>query len=117
MLGDISAVDNLFVVCGFTDMRRSIDGLISIIQDDLKMDPCSNSLYLFCGRRHDRIKLLLWEKDGFVLLYKRLSGTGIYKWPRNSMEVRDLTWKEFSWLMDGLEIDQPKAIQSTSNRG
>ncbi|MDD3141606.1 MAG: IS66 family insertion sequence element accessory protein TnpB [Lachnospiraceae bacterium] len=52
-----------------------------------------------------------------IPLISKLTGTGNYKWPRSSAEVRDLTWKEFSWLMDGLEIDQPKAIQNTSIRG
>jgi len=117
MLGDISGVDEIYIVCGYTDMRKSIDGLYAIIEEQLKMDPFSDCLYLFCGRRRDRLKALLWEKDGFVLLYKRLTGTGNYKWPRNQSEVRGLTWKEFSWLMDGLEIDQPKAIKSSLNSG
>ena len=114
MIGDISSVDDIFIVCGCTDMRKSIDGLCAIIQDTLRMDPYSNSLYLFCGRRRDRIKALLYEKDGFVLLYKRLTGTGGYRWPRNQTEVRNLTWRELEWLMQGLEIDQPKAIKPTS---
>lgn len=112
MLGDISAVDTIYIVCGYTDMRKSIDGLCAIIQDQLKMDARKNSLYLFCGKRRDRIKALLWESDGFVLLYKRLTADGSYKWPRNKSEVRSLTWREFDWLMSGLEIEQPKAIKS-----
>lgn len=115
MLGDISSVDEIFIVCGNTDMRKSIDGLCAIIQDTLNMDPYTNSLYLFCGRRRDRIKALLYEKDGFVLFYKRLTGSGHYRWPRNQAEVRNLTWREFEWLMQGLEIDQPKAIKPSSN--
>ena len=51
------------------------------------------------------------EKDGIVLLYKRLTGSGSYKWPRNQNEVKSLTLKQFEWLMDGLEIEQPKAIK------
>lgn len=115
MLGDISSVDEIYIVCGHTDMRKSIDGLCSIIQDTLRMDPYTNSLYLFCGRRRDRIKALLYEKDGFVLLYKRLTGTGCYRWPRNETEVKNLTWREFEWLMQGLEIEQPKAIKPTQS--
>lgn len=111
MLGDITSVDAIYIVCGTTDMRKSIDGLCSIIEDTLKMNPYSNSLFLFCGRRKDRIKALLYEQDGFVLLYKRLTGTGSYRWPRNQSEVRNFTWREFEWLMQGLEIDQPKAIK------
>ncbi|MBP3886359.1 MAG: IS66 family insertion sequence element accessory protein TnpB [Cellulosilyticum sp.] len=111
MLGDISGVDAIYIICGFTDMRKSIDGLCSIIEGQLKMDPSQNALFLFCGRRRDRIKALYRESDGFVLLYKRLTSEGSYKWPRNKSEVRNLTWREFDWLMSGLEIDQPKAIK------
>lgn len=114
MLGDITNVDAIYIVCGHTDMRKSIDGLCAIIEDKLKMNSQSNCLFLFCGRRRDRIKGILHENDGYVLLYKRLTGSGYYKWPRNESEVKNLTWREFNWLMQGLEIEQPKAIQSTS---
>lgn len=114
MLGDITNVDAIYIVCGHTDMRKSIDGLCAIIEDKLKMNSQSNCLFLFCGRRRDRIKGILHENDGYVLLYKRLTGYGYYKWPRNESEVKNLTWREFNWLMQGLEIEQPKAIQSTS---
>ena len=65
------------------------------------------------GRKKDRIKAIYREKDGIVLLYKRLTGSGSYKWPCNQDEVKSLTWKQFEWLMDGLEIEQPKAIRPT----
>ena len=68
MLGDISAADEIYIVCGYTDMRRSIDGLCGIVQEKLHMDPRRSALYLFCGKRCDRIKALLWEGDGFLLL-------------------------------------------------
>jgi transposase len=112
MLGDISGLDNIYIICGRTDMRKSIDGLCSIVQDQLKMNPDASALFLFCGRRRDRIKALFHEPDGYVLIYKRLSVEGGYQWPRNKDEVRNLTWREFDWLMSGIDIDQPKAIQS-----
>ena len=69
--------------CGYTDLRRGIDGLASIIEQQFKLDPCSDTLFLFCGRRTDRIKALYWEGDGFLLLYKRLekgiSSSGRFK--------------------------------------
>ena len=72
MLGDITVADEIYVICGYTDMRKSIDGLCALIQDQLKMDPGkSRAIYLFCGKRNDRIKVLLHESDGYVLLYKR----------------------------------------------
>ncbi len=77
------------------------------------MDPNENALYLFCGRRCDRIKAILKEPDGMVLIYKRLTAAqGHYRWPRNRSEVRNLTWREFDWLMSGLDIEQPKAIRT-----
>ena len=100
MIGDITVADEIYIVCGYTDMRKSIDGLCAIVEDKLHMDPRSSALFLFCGRRCDRIKILMWEPDGFVLLYKRLSAVqGRYRWPRNRDEVRSLTWKEFDWLL------------------
>ena len=67
MLGDITAADEIYIVTGRTDMRKSIDGLCAIVEDQLHMDPRRSALYLFCGKRCDRIKALLWESDGFVL--------------------------------------------------
>ena len=96
-------------------MRKSIDGLMAIIRDTYEMDPYSNSLFLFCGRRCDRIKALHFEKDGFCLLYKRLDN-GRFQWPRNSSEVRNLTRQEYRWLLEGLSIDQPKAIRLPGRR-
>ena len=61
--------------------------MMAVIRDTYEMDPYSNSLFLFCGRRCDRIKALHFEKDGFCLLYKRLDN-GRFQWPRNSAEVR-----------------------------
>lgn len=112
MLGDISVLDHVYIVCGYTDMRKSIDGLCAIVQDQLEMDPRSSSLFLFCGRRRDRIKALFHDSDGYVLIYKRLSVPGGYQWPRKQSEVRGLTWREFDWLMAGIDIDQPKALKS-----
>jgi transposase len=115
MLGDISGVNEIYIVCGYTDMRKSIDGLCAIVIEQLHMDPKRSALYLFCGRRCDRLKALLWESDGFVLLYKRLAVEGRYRWPRDKSEVRPLTWQQFDWLMSGLEIEHPKAIGTYKN--
>ena len=53
MLGNISNVQSIFIVCGYTDMRKSIDGLVAIIKDTYDLNPFDNSLFLFCGRRGD----------------------------------------------------------------
>lgn len=113
MLGDISMATSIYIITGYTDMRKSIDGLCAIINHQLKTDPSPNAIYLFCGKRCDRIKVLLKEPDGFVLLYKRLDVVhGRYRWPRDKNEAKLITWQQFDWLLSGLEIEQPKALKT-----
>ena len=107
MLNDFQA-DHVYIACGYTDLRRGIDGLASVVESQFHLDPFSRTLFLFCGRRSDRIKALYFEGDGFVLLYKRLAN-GSFQWPRNDEEARAITPQQFRWLMEGLSIDQPKA--------
>ena len=113
MIGDISLAQNIYIITGYTDMRRSIDGLYAIVKDKLGEEPDRISIYLFCGKRCDRIKILLREIDGYTLLYKRLDRgvQGRFRWPRNASEVRAITWQQLDWLMTGLEIEQPKALR------
>jgi len=100
----------VYLVCGYTDMRRGIDGLAAIVQQNYILEPCSGSLFLFCGRRRDRLKALLWKEDGFLLMYKRLDN-GAFQWPRSESEAKLLTHEQFVWLMQGLSVEQPKAIR------
>ena len=110
MLNDLVTNTQVYLVTGYTDLRRGIDGLATIIQAQLKLDPFSKALFLFCGRRCDRIKGLLWEGDGFLLLYKRLDN-GRFQWPRSETEAVMLTPQQIRWLLEGLKIEQPKAIR------
>ena len=113
MIGDISLATNIYIITGYTDMRKSIDGLYALVMDKLNEEPDRSSIYLFCGRRSDRIKILLRESDGYVLLYKRLNADvqGRFRSPRNAGEVKSITWQQLDWLMSGLEIEQPKALK------
>ena len=72
MLGDISGLEKIYIVCGYTDMRKSIDGLCAVIEDQLKMDPSSSALFLFCGRRRDRIKALFKESLSAAFCYPHI---------------------------------------------
>ena len=108
MLTDFKGADRVYIACGYTDLRRGIDGLASLVEQQFELDPFSNTLFLFCGRRRDRIKGLYWEGNGFILLYKRLE-SGSFQWPRNGAEARELSWQQYRWLMEGLSVEQPKA--------
>lgn len=112
MLKDTS-LEHVYVACGYTDLRQGIDGLVNLVQAHFNLDPYSNTLFLFCGRRTDRIKALYWEGDGFVLLYKRLE-TGRFQWPRSGEDLRKLTPQQYRWLMEGLSVEQKKAIRTVS---
>ena len=115
MLGDISKAEHIYIACGYTDMRKSIDGLAAIVQQNFKLDPFSNSLFLFFGRSSTKMKVLYWEGDGFVLLYKRLEN-GKFVWPRNKDEVMKITDQQFRWLLEGLKIEQPRTIKKSNKR-
>ena len=111
MLINYSYVKHIFIVCGKTDMRQGIDGLARIISDTYHLDLFDHALFLFCGGKSDRFKALYWDKDGFILLYKRLE-SGKLQWPRKKEEVRKLTSQELRWLLEGLSLQQPKAFKS-----
>ena len=108
MLNDFCQSSQIYIACGYTDLRRGIDGLAGIIQEQFHLDPFQDTLFLFCGRRSDRIKALYWEGDGFVLLYKRLEN-GSFQWPRTPDEARLITQQQYRWLMEGLNVEQPTA--------
>ena len=102
--------EHVFLACGHTDMRKSIDGLAAIVQQNFKLDPFSKDVFMFCGRRKDRIKALFWDGDGFSLLYKRLDN-GKFCWPKSPNDVINFSEQQLRWLMEGLEICQPKSIK------
>lgn len=104
-----------YLACGATDLRKSIDGLAAIVQMRFKLDPFSNSLFIFCNKNKDKIKILHWEYSGFWLYYKRLE-KGKFKWPSNENEVKNITQRELRWLLDGLSIEQPKAHKEVKER-
>ena len=110
MLGDITVAKEIYIACGYTDMRKSIDGLAKLVQQQYRMDPFKSALFLFCGKRRDRIKVLLWEQDGFGLLYKRLEN-GAFQWPKTQDDLKPITWQQFRWLMEGLKVEQEVKIK------
>lgn len=113
MLSDFTGADKVYIACDYTDLRLGIDGLAALVKQQFSLDPFSNTLFLFCDRRRDRIKALYWEGNRFLLLYKRLE-SGVFQWPRSESEARALTPQQYRWLMEGLSIDQPKAHKSVS---
>jgi len=105
----------VFLACGATSMKNSIDGLASIVKYQFKLDPFSNNLFVFCNRQKDKIKVLHWQETGFTLWYKRLEKSK-FRWPENSNEIMAVSDRQLSWLLDGLALEQPKAHKEVTAR-
>ena len=112
---DLSSIKKYYIACGYTDLRRGIDGLAQIVTLQYGYEINENSLFLFCGRRTDRIKALWFSGDGFVLLYKRLNN-GRFQWPRSKDEMKRLTPQSVRWLMEGLSVEQKRVIKKVRNK-
>ena len=101
MLNDAVGVSEIYIVCDRTDLRYGIDSLAGVLRFlGIENPVTTGTIYLFCGRKSDRIKGLVWEGDGFLLLYKKLVNDS-FQWPRNASEVKSLTPKQFRRLMEG----------------
>ena len=101
MLAAAAGIQKLILAVGYTDLRKGVDSLAQLIGTKYDLNPFEKDiLFLFCGRRTDRIKGLVWEGNGFLLLYKRLED-GAFSWPRTQEEAAQLTPEEYKQLMRG----------------
>ena len=115
MLNDGSGFKKVYLATGFTDLRRGIAGLARIIRFLFQLDPYDkNTLFLFCGKRTDRIKGLIWE--GFLLLYKRIEN-GNFRWPRTQEEALEISTDQYRMLMQGPEIVARHPIEEVPDPG
>ena len=116
MIEDAAGIRRVVLACGYVDLRKGIDGLSMIIGDKYHQNPFEKgTLFLFCGRRADRIKGLLWMGNGYLLLYKRFE-SGSLSWPRNTEEAADLTEEQYHYLMLGLNPLDPKIKDVTPRK-
>lgn len=115
MLNNASGFKKVYIAIGYSDLRRGLEGLANIIRFQFQLDPYDKeTLYLFCGKRNDRIKGLLWEGGGFLLLYKRLDNGG-FNWPRTQQEALEISPDQYRLLMQGFEIVAKHPIQQISS--
>lgn len=99
----------IFLAVAPTDMRKSFDGLQGLAQQVFEQDPLSGHLFLFVNRRRDRIKILLWDRDGFVIWYKRLEA-GTFEVPRvaEGQQVAELDATRLSLLLGGIDLNSAR---------
>jgi len=90
------------------DFRKAVNGLSSLIEGELLMNPFDDCLYVFCNRSRDKLKVLHWDQTGFVLWYKRLENDK-FKWPNDELtSVIEVDEQSLSWLLSGLTIRPPE---------
>ena len=97
MLHEAHGISRFIVICGYTDFRKGIRGFAQRIEGTYYLDPFEKVLFFFCGKRADRIKALLWEGSGFLLLYKWLE-KGSLTWLRTPNEAAEISKHQFSLL-------------------
>jgi transposase len=106
MIG-LPAGTRVWIACGLTDLRNGFDGLAALVQTQLAEDPFSGQLFVFRGRRGDRLKVLWWDGDGMCLYCKRLE-RGRFVWPRAESGSVHLTGAQLSMLLEGIDWRRPE---------
>ena len=115
MLDETSSC-RVYLACGSTDLRKSIDGLSALVKVCFNLDPFCDCLFVFCNRKQDKLKILEWEYNGFWLHYHRLE-EGKFQWPEepSSAPVK-ITHRQLRWLLDGLPLEQKQAHPEVTAR-
>ena len=95
----------IHLACGATDMRKSINGLCQIVENSFKLSPYDNICFVFCNKNRNRLKILIWEQNGFWIMFKRLE-QGHFKWPNNETETLILNLEELKMLINSPRVEQ-----------
>ncbi len=95
----------IYLALGATDMRKSINGLAVIVSEQFDLDLFSGSLFAFCNRKRDLVKILYWDRTGFCIWMKRLE-RDIFRWPDSEQEVMEINQAALNWLLHGLDVQQ-----------
>jgi transposase len=115
MLNSID-IASVYLACGDTDMRKSIDALAALVTLDFELDLFTNRLFVFCNRGRDKLKILYWDHNGFWLYYRRLE-KGRFCWPKAAGQAtRAISRRQLNWLLDGLTLEQRQAHAAVSAR-
>lgn len=102
----VSAFTHVYLHRDPVDFRKWIDGLVAIVQGEMRLDPSASYLFCFTNRRRDKVKVLYWDRTGYALWLKRLEEHKFH-WPRKAdMGVVSLTPQQFEWLLDGYDINR-----------
>jgi transposase len=102
MIFDFSKI-RIFLRPGYTDMRKAVNGLTAIVQEEMAQNPFSGSIYIFCNRGRKLLKAVYWDNTGFWLSQKRLEQEK-FPWPKDEGEVQELTTEQLQMLLRGIDF-------------
>ena len=101
--------NRIYLACGSTDMRKSIDGLAAMVSFEFEVDVFSESWFVFCNKSRDKLKILHWDTSGFWLYYRRLE-RGRFAWPASIEDgTISVSRRQLRWLLDGFSIEEHRA--------
>lgn len=96
---------SIYIAIEATDMRKSINGLTQIVQDEFDLELFSGNYFAFCNKRRDLVKILYWDENGFCIWLKRLESDR-FCWPESEQEVLEVSNSALEWLLHGLDVQQ-----------
>lgn len=105
-----SSRQRYFLYRGVTDMRKGFNGLSGLVRDHVSHELTSGDAFIFLNRRRDRIKLLVWDRNGFVVWYKVLE-VGTFEMPRADNASLEMSWTDIQLLLEGIEINSAKRLK------
>ena len=114
MINDmLNNIENIYIAYGITDFRKQTYSLCNLVKEKFGLDPFSNAAFIFCNRRRNSIRVLCYDRNGFVLAQKSLLDTQNMKfqWPRNKNEIHLITKEQLRWLLSGLKIYPDKCFK------
>lgn len=106
-------IQKIYIVYGSTDFRKQTYSLCNIIKQNYKKNPYDRAAYIFCNKKRNSIRVLCYDKNGFILAQKTLIDTEKmkFKWPRNSRELKRIDKQQLDWLLSGLKIEQKNSFK------
>lgn len=109
----LSEISTIYIAYGATDFRKQIPALCADVKSKFNLNPYKNVVFIFCNKKRTSIKVLCYDKNGFVLAQKTLLDVQKMKfqWPKNSNELKNISKKQLDWLLSGLKIEQEKSFK------
>ena len=109
----LQSISKVYIAYGATDFRKQIDSLCIEVKSKFHLNPYEKAAFIFFNKKRNSIKVLCYDKNGFILAQKKLLDKEKMKfqWPRNSQEMKNITIEQLNWLLSGLKINQEKCFK------